>query len=281
MSDEPADDESNGSRLSSHESGSGDDDTPDGGGADDAGPPSSGDLLARPLHGPEVTTLLLSYLGLPFLLWGIRSDVRSLADRDIDIGEWRWIAYLSTLLAPPIGTLLAYRLTYRRWLVADHAGLAPSTARARTNGRLPRGWLLRGWAIVGLLPFLATFGYVTLAPIIVATPTAAGIEQTTTLLAAAFLAVTVPNLLLGPVLVWDDQRRLLAGTRVEWTGRRYAHILFSAFSALFLVVYLVQRREHAYYAVVADAWSDASTAGSYGGHTRIGGLLDRLAEAVV
>ena len=74
------------------------------------------------------------------------------------------------------------------------------------------------------------------------------------LVAGTFLLLIMLNLVVGPLLVWWDLRRILRVESVEWGRTRYLLVLCAALP-LGSLFYLVQRPEHLYYAMLCDIWT--------------------------
>lgn len=201
-------------------------------------PTTTAELLPKKLYPAELVILPFFWLApLSLLVLGgaIAWDFTDLdGEYELDVGDKRYYWYLSPFILAHLGTL-TYRYQRRRALV-DHLGLKPSTFQ-QWGERLdvPAGRPIRAWVAVQLLGSV----------VLVVAPSAAWL---------VFLAVVLPNAVVGPLLVWFDLRSVRQVSHVEWGWPRHFHVLFAAIP-IASMIYLLQRQEHVAYAALIEAWN--------------------------
>jgi len=212
---------------------------------DVATPETSSELLPRKLYLAEILLLPFFWFA-PLLLLALgglmAKDAGRLSDEfGVELGDLRYLWYLSTFTLGHIGSV-AYRAYRRRQLLKNRGIESSAATRLLKEEYNSQNLVLVGWFVLQILLF------------VVLAALTASLSAVIDLVAATFLLTVALNLLVGPVLVWWDLRRILRVDSVEWGWTRYLLIL-SAALPLGSVFYLVQRLEHLHYALLCDIWT--------------------------
>lgn len=204
----------------------------------DSRPANSAELLPKRLYVAEVLMLPLFWLA-PMLLLVLggtmASDAGKLNERyDIEFSDSRYLMYLVTFTLGHLGSGM-YRV-YRRNQILEEIGLSAAAASRQLNDY--ENYTNRVFGLWFLVQFIVLAGAF-LAP-----------ESTLGTLAFLYL---LANVVIGPLVVWFDLRRVRSTNHVSWGWTRILHIAAAAVPLTF-IYYIIQRDDHFHYALAIDVW---------------------------
>lgn len=207
-------------------------------------PETSRELLPTGLYKVEILLLPLFWLA-PVMVLGLGGmmarDAGTLNEKfNAELSDVRYLLYLSPFtLSHASG--FAYR-AFRRKEILTSRGFEPSAAsRLLKEEYHSTNYSLVGWLVLQVIVFIG----------LLIVPSSA--ETLLGAIGVALVLVWGLNLVVGPVLIWLDLRRIRSVESVEWGWTRYLHIMIGAVPFM-IFFYLVQRIEHLYYAMLVDIW---------------------------